>query len=257
MVRTFRKMLSKRANANRDCDWNHPDARCCMPRMRQKAAAVEEQVYRQIVQAVMEHRLPPGAKLDEERLAEIFSVSRTRIRKIISLLANDQVVTHRLNHGAYISSPSVKEAHDIFQARRGIEQFVVRICCAKRPKIDLSGLHGFVRQESHAYDKGNKATNRLSGDFHVLLAALTGNEVVRSIVERLAVRTNLVQAVYGPAKICLVHEHDGIAAALDSKDAERAVELMDRHLESIESACDFTDRARSEVDLGAIFPLRT
>jgi DNA-binding GntR family transcriptional regulator len=227
-----------------------------MPRIRQKAAAVEDQVYRQVVQAVMEHRLPPGAKLDEERLAEIFSVSRTRIRKVISLLANDQIVTHRLNHGAFVSSPSIKEARDIFQARRGIEQFVVKLCCAKRPKINLSELRAFVRQESHAYEKGNKATNRMSGDFHVLLASLTGNEVVRSIVERLAVRTNLVQAVYGPSKICLVHEHDDIVDALDAKDAEKAIELMDRHLESIERACDFTDPAKTEVDLAAIFPIR-
>ncbi len=95
-------------------------------RKRLKAASVEEEIYRQIVQAVMELRLPPGTKLDEDGLAAIFGVSRTRLRKVISHLANEQIVTQRLNHGAYISRPSVKEAQDIFEARRGVEELAIR-----------------------------------------------------------------------------------------------------------------------------------
>ena len=171
-------------------------------------------------------------------------------------MANNQIVTHKLNHGAYISSPTIKEARDLFEARRGIEQLVVRLVCAKKPKMDLSALKTFVHHEAHAYQKGAKATNSLSGDFHIILAGLTNNEVIRALVERLVVRTNLVQAVYGPPSICLVHEHNDILEALAAFDSARAIKLMDRHFDRGGSrpyrACAHHGRSRVDISDAAI-----
>ena len=36
--------------------------------------------------------LPPGTKLVEERLAEIFGTSRARIREVLARLAHEQIV---------------------------------------------------------------------------------------------------------------------------------------------------------------------
>ncbi len=223
-------------------------------RKRSKAASAEDEIHSQIVQAVMEHRLPPGAKLDEDGLAAIFGVSRTRLRKVISLLANEQIVTQRLNHGAYISRPSVKEAKEIFEARRGVEEIAIQIVCAREPPVDLSPLRAFVHHESQAYDAERKDTNRLSGDFHVVLAGLTGNSIIAAFVEQLVVRTSLVQAVYGPPSICLVHEHEAIVNALAAREVERVVALMKQHFKSIQDACDLREKSSDVVDLAAIFP---
>jgi DNA-binding GntR family transcriptional regulator len=224
-------------------------------RQRRKAAAVEESTYRQIVQAVMENRLRPGTKLDEDRLAEIFRISRTRLRKVISLLVNERIVTHQLNYGAFISRPSIKEARDVFEARHGVEEYLVRLICEKRPAVDLSRLKDFVRKEEKAYDSGGTGTNRLSGDFHIILASLTGNELLAALMSQLVTRTSLIQALYGPLRICLVHEHREIAESLAAQETSRAVALMKEHLHEVERSCDLTERADDVVDLAAIFPL--
>jgi DNA-binding GntR family transcriptional regulator len=39
-----------------------------------------EDIYERIYVAILEHRLQPGTKLGEERMADIFGVSRARIR---------------------------------------------------------------------------------------------------------------------------------------------------------------------------------
>jgi DNA-binding GntR family transcriptional regulator len=222
---------------------------------RQRDLQTEEEVRRQVIQAVMDHKLPPGAKLDEDGLADIFGISRTRIRKVISLLANEGVVTQRLNHGAFISKPSISEARDIFVARRAIEQLVVKLICALDPAPDFKALRDYVRREEDAYHKHGGATHRLSGDFHLILADVAGNAVLVPWMQQVVLRTNLVQALYGPRQLCLVHEHEAILASLEARDVERSLALTDQHQSSIENACDLTDRSQPVVDLAAIFPL--
>ena len=156
--------------------------RASLGRQREKAAAVEESTYRQIVRAVMENCLRPGTKLDEDRLAKIFRISRTRLRKVISLLVNENIVVHQLNYGAFISRPSVKEARDVFETRYGVEEYLVQLMCRKKTPADLSRLEAFVRQEEKVYASGGAGTNRLSGDFHIILAELTGNDVLVSLM---------------------------------------------------------------------------
>jgi DNA-binding GntR family transcriptional regulator len=223
------------------------------PHQRQKAHAAEEFVHDQIVQAVMEHRLPPGTKLDEDLLARLFGISRTRFRKVISILVNEAIVTHRLNHGAFISLPSTKEAKDIFVARRGIEDMIVRLAGARRPAIDFARLRAFVGHEAQAYARQARDTNHVSGDFHVILADLVGNDVLSAFARQLVVRTNLVQAIYGPPHICLVHQHEEIIEALEAGQGEQAAALMSGHLAAIEDACDLRELTNEPVDLTAVF----
>jgi len=78
-------------------------------------------IHQRVWLAIVEHRLPPGTKLGEERLAKAFGVSRTQIRQVIERLAHDSIVTVHANRGAFVSSPTVEEAREVFVARRLIE----------------------------------------------------------------------------------------------------------------------------------------
>ena len=44
-----------------------------------------DDVYERIFTAVLEHRLAPGTKLGEDKLAKIFKVSRSRIKRLRGL----------------------------------------------------------------------------------------------------------------------------------------------------------------------------
>src|SRR5215470_1431303 len=59
-----------------------------------------QRISRQIVRAVEEHRLPPGTKLGEETLAELFGVSRARVRQALQHLSLLHIVTLHPNRGA-------------------------------------------------------------------------------------------------------------------------------------------------------------
>eukprot|EP01030_Chromulinospumella_sphaerica_P032302 gene32302-33031_t len=46
-------------------------------------ALTENEIYERMVATILDHRLPPGTKLIEEKLASAFGVSRTRIRPVL------------------------------------------------------------------------------------------------------------------------------------------------------------------------------
>src|SRR5688572_14525641 len=89
--------------------------------LRRRAAPGEDAIYERLLAAIFEHRLPPGTKLGEDRLAAIFGVSRARIRRVLPRLAHEGLVTLEPNRGAFVAKPTVMEARDVFEARRLIE----------------------------------------------------------------------------------------------------------------------------------------
>ncbi|WP_372657483.1 GntR family transcriptional regulator, partial [Hydrogenophaga sp.] len=90
-----------------------------------------------MVSAILDHQLPPGTKLVEDRLAEAFGVSRTRIRPVLVRLANEKVVTLTPNRGAAIAQPSEREAREVFEVRRLIEPTLVERFVASATAADL------------------------------------------------------------------------------------------------------------------------
>src|SRR5271165_5080346 len=83
-------------------------------------------IYQSVLDAVVEHRLPPGAKLTEEQLGSVFGASRTIVRSALQALAHDHIVTITRNRGAFVSAPTVADAHDVFHGRRLVEGAIAR-----------------------------------------------------------------------------------------------------------------------------------
>ncbi len=158
----------------------------------------DEPIYQALMNAIVEHQLPPGSKLPEKALTEVFCVSRTGIRKVLQRLAAVQMVTLLPRRGAQVTTLCVDEARDIFRTRALIE-------CANLPAVlahvqppHLAALTQRIAQEQQAHEKRNGAAAiRLSAAFHIELQAIAGNQVLTELVTRLTQRSSLVIAAYG------------------------------------------------------------
>lgn len=78
----------------------------------------DESIYQALMTAIVEHQLPPGSKLPEEALAEVFAVSRTGIRKVLQRLAAVQLVTLTPKRGAHVTSRAWKSPRRSFAPGR-------------------------------------------------------------------------------------------------------------------------------------------
>lgn len=213
-------------------------------------------IYERILNAVMEHRLIPGTKLVEEKLASVFQVNRTRIREVLARLAYEGVVTTIPNRGAFISSPSVEEARHIFQARRILEPALIRSLVARANRSLYERLHQHISLERAAREAADKhAVIRLSGEFHLLIAQMVDSAPLTKLMRELASLTCLIILLYDSPNVpaCPNHEHTAIVDALEQDNEEEAIRLMISHLDHIEATLDLSVDDDTDVDLEAIF----
>ncbi|WP_083253682.1 GntR family transcriptional regulator [Pandoraea sp. ISTKB] len=217
--------------------------------------STSEEIYERIYLALLEHRLTPGTKLAEERMAAIFNASRARVREALSKLAYEQIVEVYPKKGWFVAKPSVEQARDVFEARRTIEPAVMRRLAAGMDADKLAALHAHLDKEMDARQRDDKrAVIRLSGEFHNLAATLAGNSSFTRSLRELSTLTCLVILVYNAPIVesCRADEHERIVRALADKDGEKAAEIMLEHLDHIEHSLDL-GTASEEADLEAIF----
>jgi DNA-binding GntR family transcriptional regulator len=200
-------------------------------------------IFERILRAILEHRLPPGTKLGEEKLAAIFGVSRTKIRLVLSRLAHDRVVTPEANRGAFVSRPTVAEAREVFDARRLIEPALASRLAAAATAEQVSRLRRHLAREDAARaGQDRRIMVRLTGEFHQLIAEMAGNAVLARTLLELESLTSLVIILYDSPKsaACPPHEHGELVDAIEAHDGERAARKMRAHLNHVEGALDYS-----------------
>lgn len=214
-----------------------------------------DEIYERIYVAILEHRLHPGTKLGEDRLANIFNVSRARIREVLARMAHEQIVELYPQRGAFVARPTPEQAMDVFEARRLIEPAVIRrlITTLTPDKVARLRQHQELEMDARRRDD-QRAVVRLSGEFHQLLATLAGNTALARSLRELSTLTCLIIILYDAptANSCRADEHSDIIEAIARRDASRAEKLMLGHLDHIEKSLTLHSAA-VEVDLEAVF----
>ena len=222
------------------------------PRKRNNASA--DAIVTRITAALIEHRLPPGAKLGEEALGEIFGVSRTKVRQALHRLAQDKLVTLLPARGAFVAQPDAREARELFDVRRVLERVLTERFTAAATREQLNQLREHLKQERASIAAGDVATrNRLLGEFHVQIAEMVGNRVVVQMVRELVQRSSLVTLLYQSphSASCSSDEHAALVEAIKRRDAIGAVRLMDEHLAHVERDMAVSEQAAKAPDLRA------
>jgi DNA-binding GntR family transcriptional regulator len=227
--------------------------------IRKRSGTTDERIHAELYDAIINHQIRPATPLQEDALATAFGVSRTIIRKVLQKLAHEKLVELTPNKGAAVAKPSIEQARQVFEARRGVECIMVEKIAAVITEADLDRLSAMVDAEAVAMANDSKhARVRLSGDFHRELAALAGNEVLANFINELISRTSLIIALYeSPGAVpCSYSEHKEIVDALRRKDGKRAAQYMDHHLQHIEAQIDLSDHP-AKVDFTALFKPET
>lgn len=215
-----------------------------------------DRVYDAIYAAVIDHRLPPGTRLREEELAETFAVSRTLVRQALHRLAQDNVITLRHNRGAQVPEPTRRDGEHVFDARRVVECEVARRLAGKLSAEQLAELKSLVDAEARATRSQNKQEAiRLSGEFHLKLAQMSGNPIFVRLLEELLPTTSLLMALYkAPGEpMCVAHGHRSLLQVIaQAGNGTAAGTEMRRHLNEIEKSLS-KPAARAAAPLRDVF----
>jgi DNA-binding GntR family transcriptional regulator len=193
-----------------------------------------------LTRAIVEHRLQPGTKLAEQKLADHFGVSRTLVRQALFQLAQKHLVRMEPARGAFVAVPTVEEARQVFQVRRLLEAEMVRQFVRGVTPAKIRALREHMAQEKAALGDASER-QQLLGDFHVRIAELADNAVLAQILRDLVSRSSLITLMYQRDSFAAhsQEEHVELVKALAAKDEKRAVKLMDDHLLHVEESLAF------------------
>ena len=196
-----------------------------------------------LTRAIVEHKLQPGEKLVEQKLADQFGVSRTLIRQALFKLSQNRLIRMEPARGAFVSAPSVAEAQQVFAVRRILESGMTRAFMQQVTPAQIKALKSHIAKETAAIQRGDVSVRTsLLGDFHVRMAELMGNEVMAALLTDLISRCALITLMY-QSSTDAEHSHDehtAIVKAIEARDEDQAVALMSDHLLHVEQALTFT-----------------
>lgn len=182
--------------------------------------------------------LPGGMKLGEHRLAEIFGVSRERIRKVLHRLGHERLLEIVRNRGAFTIEPDLREGRVVYEARRILESGMVAHLADNLTEMQIARLREHVDAEADALRRGDQPTwLRLSAEFHFLLAEMIGNPIVQRQAHELISRTLMLVKRYETTagSVCGCEEHRLIFKALAAGERNKAVKAMTGHLSLVET----------------------
>jgi DNA-binding GntR family transcriptional regulator len=196
-----------------------------------------QRIVESITGAIVERRLMPGTKLAEQKIADIFKVSRTLVRQALNQLSRDKLITLEPARGARVAEPSVEEARQVFEVRNMVEAAVIRRAATELGAAQIAELRAHLREEQAAVQRTDvSGRTHLLADFHVVLARMLGNEVLAELLTDLVTRSSLIALMYQSAHSAEHSwaEHVAIVDALEKRDARAAAKLMEDHLHNVE-----------------------
>ncbi len=227
------------------------------PDKKQKKTS-DKEIYQEIFDAILSFRLRPGTRLTEDNLSKIFNVGRTTIRSALLRLSQDHIIEIRPNKGAFIASPTIKQAKDILDARKIVEVAIVKDVIKFATDNDYNLLKKIVKAEQDNLDNEYIVEGiQLGGDFHLMLAKISKNATLERIVTTLVPQTSLVIVLYEnpDAPKCSHCEHFELINVMQKGQIDKSAELMYQHIQGIEARLKLVDKELSN-DLVDIFRKR-
>jgi DNA-binding GntR family transcriptional regulator len=220
-----------------------------------KSSPRADTAYQALRRAIIEHALAPGTKLPEDEIGSHFGMSRTLVRATLARLQSEGLVDTRPKRSATVAKPTLKEAKEVFALRLALEREAVRLVVESwKPEFGAI-LDGNIRKEEAAAAAGDaRVSIRLAGEFHITLASLTDNALLRRFLGELVSRCSLILAVFRRphSSDCAISEHREIVDALRRRDAPCAIALMESHVGSVAQRALIFENAGTELELSAV-----
>jgi DNA-binding GntR family transcriptional regulator len=191
-------------------------------------------IYEALAEQIIRGSLPPGYKLEEQVLAELYGVSRTPIREVLKGLAARGLVEFLPRRGAIVAQIGLDEMADMLEAECELEALCARLASQRMNALEKSRLQDIHERSQPLVKKADRNDYLiLNTEFHNTICAGVQNKTLNGAISQLRDRL----APFRQTQMVTLHErlqrsyeeHEAIVAAIVKGDAETAYEAMRLH----------------------------
>src|ERR1700747_2009908 len=197
--------------------------------------------YAELRPQLLACRFAPGEKLKIDDLCHRFGAGASAVREALSRLASEGFVVSEPQRGFRVAPLSVDALSDLTNVRCSIEELCLRGAIEKGGIEWQSQVVAALHRLSHTPLWADKAARRYSDEyakahetFHEVLAAGCGSPWLlhlRTILFNHSERYRWFSGPFSKVDRDLDREHREIAEAALSRDSDRAVALLNKHLQ--------------------------
>ena len=176
-------------------------------------------------EAILTAALPPGTRLRQEKLAEVFGTSRIPVREALRALEYEGLVTSLPYRGFTVTELDADDIEEVYDLRILLESHAVRLAVPLITDEDLQALEQLY-QEMLGAEPGDSqlaARERL----YMRLYSITGRPRLVSLISRL--RQEVARSLRWPTLQHAPEHHEHFFEAIRSGDAERAIAQLASH----------------------------
>jgi len=145
-----------------------------------------ERIYRILRDRICVLEYAPGSHLSEEELAHEFEISRTPVRRVLARLESEGLVQSVHGVGTIVTDVDVEELQQVYHLRMELAELIGKLSPIPRAAADLDRIRALIQRcDADMRNPDQRAFLRLNMDFFYELTAMTGNQPLREISERL------------------------------------------------------------------------
>lgn len=193
-----------------------------------------EQVYQQLLHAICDGQLAPGARLTQEELAANLGVSRQPVLQALRLLKQDGLVSDAGRRGLQVAPLEARAIAQVYEVRAVLDGLA-----ARRAALDRTRIEPAIIEQGRQAAAGASTGAMIDADmqFHDLIYAASGNPLLAETVHHhwphIRRAMGAVLQVAG-RRHPVWDEHEAIMQAINSGEADLAEQLAREHCERAE-----------------------
>ena len=196
-----------------------------------EAEGVAGAVAAELRRRIMNGQAPPGAVLNQSKLAAELGVSRVPIRDALQSLAGTGLVVLNGRSGATVAPMSVSDLEEVFSLRHTLEPLAARLAVPNLHRVDLLRMEQLVPVIEQVDDALDWVPANAS--FHTILYARSDRPRLVALIATLRVLMERYFALWieqmgAPGDSA--DQHRAIIAAASRGDAEEVARITAAHL---------------------------
>ena len=196
--------------------------------------SLHDEVSAQLRDRIFAGELMPGTFLDEARLAEQMSISRTPLREALKVLTAEGLVRHEPRRGCFVNKVTEQDLDEIFPVITLLEGRCAYEAALNASDADLQALEA-LHDKLTRHAKARRINDYYAANFmiHEAIITLANNRWLAHVIGdlRKIVKLARLQQLHAPGRLDeSLSEHLAVFAALKSRDPEGAEAAMRTHL---------------------------
>lgn len=193
-----------------------------------------DEVYDQLVRAIMDREIGPDDRLVQEKLAAELDISRTPVREALLRLEKEGVLRLANSGGFRLAKISEEETLELYQARAAIEGQAARILAARGDADELERLRVLIGKAEDMHDPTTRDYFIANRTIHRAFMEAAGNRFLLEMFDMIwgrAMAFHLFAAIENADISKSLGNHIELVDVIATGDRGAALEAFTAHIQ--------------------------